>query len=194
MGNQMQYCCVWQVKKNSWYDILWVSLSFVFKITKSINFYSNFYLLLDHSCIQLFSRVQHLDHVPLWGVQIYDMIRLRLEPQIDPSVPQPVVQSQRRPLLGTKLHEWRVYLQRWFLGFKGMRSVRTLRQKRRSSTKLGSKNCVTIFGAEFGSAAAEYGPIRKKLWRQPSSFKQYFQTKLCTKKMWQNRLRFGRDV
>ena len=94
----------------------------------------------------------------------------------------------------TKLHEWRVYLQRWFLGFKGMRSVRTLRQKRRSSTKLGSKNCVTIFGAEFGSAAAEYGPIRKKLWRQPSSFKQYFQTKLCTKKMWQNRLRFGRDV
>ena len=97
-------------------------------------------------------------------------------------------------LPGTKLHEWRVYLQRWFLGFKGMRSVRTLRQKRRSSTKLGSKNCVTIFGAEFGSAAAEYGPIRKKLWRQPSSFKQYFQTKLCTKKMWQNRLRFGRDV
>ena len=72
--------------------------------------------------------------------------------------------------------------------------MRTLRQKRRSSTKLGSKNCVTIFGAEFGSAAAEYGPIRKKLWRQPSSFKQYFQTKLCTKKMWQNRLRFGRDV
>ena len=94
----------------------------------------------------------------------------------------------------TKLHEWRVYLQRWFLGFKDMRSMRTLRQKRRSSTKLGSKNCVTIFGAEFGSAAAEYGPIRKKLWRQPSSFKQYFQTKLCTKKMWQNRLRFGRDV
>ena len=75
-----------------------------------------------------------------------------------------------------------------------MRSMRTLRQKRRSSTKLGSKNCVTIFGAEFGSAAAEYGPIRKKLWRQPSSFKQYFQTKLCSKKMWQNRLRFGRDV
>ena len=100
MGNQMQYCCVWQVTKNSWYDILWVSLSFVFKITKSINFYSNFYLLLDHSCIQLFSRVQHLDHVPLWGVQIYDMIRLRLEPQIDPSVPQPVVQSRRRPLIG----------------------------------------------------------------------------------------------
>ena len=63
----------------------------------------------------------------------------------------------------TKLHEWRVYLQRWFLGFKGMRSMRALRQKRRSSTKLGSKNCVTIFGAEFGSAAAEYGPIRKKL-------------------------------
>ena len=63
----------------------------------------------------------------------------------------------------TKLHEWRVYLQRWFLGFKDMRSMRTLRQKRCSSTKLGSKNCVTIFGAEFGSAAAEYGPIRKKL-------------------------------
>ena len=66
-------------------------------------------------------------------------------------------------LCNTKLHEWRVYLQRWFLGFKGMRSVCTLRQKRRSSTKLGSKNYVTIFGAEFGSAAAEYGPIRKKL-------------------------------
>ena len=63
----------------------------------------------------------------------------------------------------TKLHEWGEYLQRWFLGFKGMRSMRTLRQKRRSRTKLGSKNCVTIFGAEFGSAAAEYGPIRKKL-------------------------------
>ena len=51
-----------------------------------------------------------------------------------------------------------------------MRSMRTLRQKRRSSTKLGSKNCVTIFGAEFGSAAAECGPIRKKLWRQPDSW------------------------
>ena len=96
--------------------------------------------------------------------------------------------------VNTKLHEWRVYLQRWFLGFKDMRSMRTLRQKRRSSTKLGSKNCVTIFGAEFGSAAAEYGPIRKKLWRQPSSFKQYFQTKLCSKKMWQNWRRFYRDV
>ena len=94
----------------------------------------------------------------------------------------------------TSLRERRAYLQRWCLGFTVMRSMRTLRQKRRSSTKLGSKNCVTIFGAEFGSAAAEYGPIRKKLWRQPSSFKQYFQTKLCSKKMWQNRLRFGRDV
>ena len=94
----------------------------------------------------------------------------------------------------TKLHEWGEYLQRWFLGLKGMRSMRTLRQKRRSRTKLGSKNCVTIFGAEFGSAASECGPIRKKLWRQPSSFKQYFQTKLCTKKMLQNRLRFRRDV
>ena len=30
--------------------------------------------------------------------------------------------------------------------------------------------------------------------RVRTSFKQYFQTKLCTKKMWQNRLRFGRDV
>ena len=63
----------------------------------------------------------------------------------------------------TKLHECGEYLQRWFLGFKGMRSMRTLRQKRRRSTKLGAKNCVTIFGAEFGSAAAECGPIRKKL-------------------------------
>ena len=26
----------------------------------------------------------------------------------------------------------------------------------------------------------------EKLWRQPSNFKQYFQTKLCSKKMWQN--------
>ena len=87
----------------------------------------------------------------------------------------------------TKLHEWREYLQQCFLGFKGMRSMRTSRQKRR-------RFCHTIFGAEFGSAAAECGPIRKKLWRQPSSFKQYFQTKLCTKKMWQNLLRFCRDM
>ena len=34
----------------------------------------------------------------------------------------------------TKLHEWRVYLQRWFLGFKDMRSMRTLRQKRHTGT------------------------------------------------------------
>ena len=34
----------------------------------------------------------------------------------------------------------------------------------------------------------------EKLWRQPSNFKQYFQTKLCSKKMWQNWRRFYRDV
>ena len=31
---------------------------------------------------------------------IHDLYLLKLVPQIDPSVPQPVVQSRRRPLLG----------------------------------------------------------------------------------------------
>ena len=43
---------------------------------------------------------------------------------------------------GTKLHEWGEYLQRWFLGLKGMRSMRTLRQKRRSRVRTNQKKVV----------------------------------------------------